>query len=380
MDIYQQKSRWKIYLAIAGVVIIAISMFYTNYLVDKLRIEEHKKIELWKSAFEEIQTSPYDSDVTFYQEVLMSNTTIPMILVDEKGDIYEGHNLRDTSLAFLTKKLNKLKNSGLDPIKGSGYWSEIYYADSSILNLLRYLPILQFFLISAFILAGYLSFSSARRGEQNRVWAGMAKETAHQLGTPISAIIGWIEALKDEHEQDDNTLEILGELENDVSRLELITDRFSKIGSEPVLTKTDIAPHILSIRDYMARRSPRKVIFDFPEATEVIHANINAPLFNWVLENLLRNSIDSMGSVGQIKLTIDRTKDWVEINLSDTGKGISPSKLKQVFQPGYTTKKRGWGLGLSLAKRIIEQYHKGKIFVKESKIDKGTTFTIQLPK
>jgi signal transduction histidine kinase len=239
--------------------------------------------------------------------------------------------------------------------------------------------LVQFILIATFILFGYLGLSSARRSEQNQVWVGMAKETAHQLGTPISAIIGWIDHLKMKHERDAETQDILLELEKDVDRLELITERFSKIGSAPALQAVNIAVELDKCRSYMQKRSSRQIDFPTPNS-DVANVMINPPLFDWVIENLLRNALDAMEGKGKITATIAEDKRFVFIELSDTGKGIPAGKHKIVFEPGYTTKKRGWGLGLSLAKRIIEDYHKGKIYISRSAPNEGTTFTIRLSK
>jgi signal transduction histidine kinase len=226
---------------------------------------------------------------------------------------------------------------------------------------------------------GYFLFNSSRKAEQNRVWAGMAKETAHQLGTPISAIIGWIEYLRDRFSDNEEQMEVLRELNKDVERLELVADRFSKIGSEPVLQEADIYEELLEVRDYLQRRASRKVKFEFQAPDSPIYAKINKHLFAWVIENLIRNSLDAMDGRGTIRCRMYRQHNDVCIDLSDTGHGIPANKFKSVFKPGYSTKKRGWGLGLSLAKRIIEEYHKGKIFVKSSRPQEETIFSITLP-
>ena len=281
---------------------------------------------------------------------------------------------------FLEKRLEKLKASGYPPVSG-GEGNLVYYEDSSTLRMLTYFPYIQLGLIAAFIAFGYFSFSSARKSEQNQVWVGMAKETAHQLGTPITAIVAWIEHLRMIHEGNEETAEVLDELNKDVSRLNLIADRFSKIGAVPELKKSNIFEELENMKNYMQRRAPRKVNFDFPSADSTpLFAQINAPLFNWVTENLMRNALDAMDGKGEISAKVTEDKDYIHIDISDTGKGIPPNKLKTVFQPGYSTKTRGWGLGLSLAKRIIESYHSGRIFVKKSQLNKGTTFTIKLPK
>ncbi|MEY3422340.1 MAG: hypothetical protein RIR48_2647, partial [Bacteroidota bacterium] len=234
-------------------------------------------------------------------------------------------------------------------------------------------------LVSLYIALGYFLFSSSRRAEQNRVWAGMAKETAHQLGTPISAIIGWIEYLRDNYKDDPGKLEVVNELNKDVERLELVADRFSKIGSEPVLQEANIYDELVEVKEYLQRRAPRKIVFEFFRPEIAIFAMINKHLFAWVIENLVRNSLDAMDGKGRIWCQIYKQNNYVYIELSDTGHGIPSGKFKSIFNPGYSTKKRGWGLGLSLAKRIVEEYHKGKIFVKSSKPNEETTFCIVLP-
>ncbi len=385
MDIYKRKSRWKIYLALLGLVIMIISIFYTKYLADNLTLEEQAKARIWVNAqtlFNEMDNEDLDNcDFTLYQEVLQSNKTIPVIWMSETGTVNGGINFgeeKDTNIVFLTNEVEKLKASNVEPIETYGGF--LYYKESRILSLLQYLPLVQFILIAAFITFGYLGFSSSRRAEQNRVWAGMAKETAHQLGTPISAILGWIEHLKAIRPGDEEISDVVDELNNDVDRLNLVADRFSKIGSEPKLDKVNIFEELEECRAYMQRRAPRKVEFDFPKTdTAPIYVNINSHLFDWVIENLLRNALDSMGGKGKISAKVSIEKNKVIIDISDTGKGIPSSKYKTVFQPGFTTKKRGWGLGLSLAKRIIENYHSGKIFVRKSVINEGTTFTVKLP-
>jgi len=386
MDIYKKKSTWKIYLAILGVLIVAVSLIYTNHLAGKLSEEEKKTVELWLMAIEEI--NDFDNEDIDYcgleipSFIIRSNTTIPVIIVNERGGIDAVANFdRDLegNESFFKKEVAKLKSTDFEPIQG--FAVSIYYKESNILRQLRFFPIIQLLLIGSFVLFGYLALNSARRAEQNRVWAGMAKETAHQLGTPISAILAWVEHLKMIRENDDEVLSVAEELEKDVSRLDLVADRFSKIGSAPKLESFNIYEELDECRAYMQKRAPRKVTFDFPPPnTGNYQVNINKHLFDWVIENLLRNALDSMDGKGHISAKIYTDDKFVNIDLSDTGKGIPASKFKTIFKPGYTTKSRGWGLGLSLAKRIIEEYHSGKIFVKNSEEGEGTTFTIRLPK
>ncbi|MDZ4683224.1 MAG: HAMP domain-containing sensor histidine kinase [Saprospiraceae bacterium] len=383
MDIYSRKSRWKIYLAAAGALIVAISVLYTNYLAGKLAKEEENKVRLWAQAQDELDPKSDEELERFancsyilHLNILESNTTIPVMLVDERGRVIDAVNFSDTSQVYLKKELAKMVKLGVEPIQGFAY--SIYYKESTILRQLRFFPLIQLLLIAAFIFLGYLAFNAARRAEQNRVWAGMAKETAHQLGTPISAIIAWIEHLRTI--QDDETQDILNELQSDVDRLELIADRFSKIGSAPKLEHTDVYTEIEKCFTYMQRRASRKVSFEFEPPEEKLLLYINPPLFDWVVENLLRNALDATEGKGKISAEVYEDQDFAYVDISDTGKGIPNNKFKTVFQPGYTTKKRGWGLGLSLTKRIIEEYHGGKIHVKKSVEGEGTTFTIKLPK
>lgn len=390
MDLYDKKSRWKIYLAIAGVIILLVSLFYTRFLVKQLTKEARYKVEVNLKAFNEYLKDDtkdpcYDcKDITFLLEIINKNTTIPVILAENgkpQGLDY-ARNVDVETTEELTTLLERMISNGAEPIIDPNSGVEIYYKEPAILDQLRLFPIIQLLLIAAFIFFGYVSFSSARRAEQNRVWVGMAKETAHQLGTPISGIVAWIEHLRILKGEDEEVSDVLSELGKDVGRLDLIADRFSKIGSEPKLETVNIYDELESSRSYMQRRAPRKVEFHFPDpvASSILHVKLNSHLFNWVIENLLRNALDAMGPEGSISAEVYEDDHYVNIDLTDTGKGIPHNKFKTVFQPGFSTKKRGWGLGLSLAKRIIEEYHNGKIFVKRSEENVGTTFTIRLPK
>lgn len=383
MDLYSRKSRWKLYLAAAGGLITLLSLLYSNYLSNRLAQEERNKVFLWARAIEE-NLKPLSEeceqcrDLTLALDIIQSNQTIPAILVGENGDIISGVNFGTDDPAILKRDLQQMIKQDVVPLEGFGNY--LYYKESRILRQLRFFPLVQLGLIGAFVFFGYLGFSSARRAEQNRVWVGMAKETAHQLGTPISGMLAWIDHLELLRNNDEEVNEILHELRNDVSRLELIADRFSKIGSAPKLEPTNIYAELEKCRAYMQRRSPRKVSFHFPDPQQDPKlVGINGPLFDWVIENLLRNALDAMDGQGDISAVVYEEGHHLCIDVSDTGKGITASKHKTVFQPGFTTKKRGWGLGLSLAKRIIEDYHNGKIFVKRSEEGKGTTFTIKLP-
>lgn len=386
MDIFAHKSRWKLSLLLMGIAIVGLSVGYTRFLADRLSVVEQNNARFWVMAQQDIndiddETSLY-CDLTLQQEILTSNTTIPVLIVNEQGGIDDAINWgdgQDTNFAYLRGQLDRMVKNGVEPIQSFGV--QLYFGESRVLQQLRFFPMVQIMLIFVFVTLGYLGFNSARRAEQNRVWVGMAKETAHQLGTPVSAIVGWIEHLRAAKEGDEEVGDILDELQNDVGRLELIADRFSKIGSMPELRSVNVYTELHACREYMQKRAPRKVIFDFPALDEgSLQVFINAPLFDWVIENLLRNALDAMEGKGTITAKVYEQNRYVCIDIADTGKGIPSGKYKTVFQPGYTTKKRGWGLGLSLAKRIIEEYHKGKIFVKSSEEQRGTTFTIALPK
>ncbi|HEY3386269.1 MAG TPA: HAMP domain-containing sensor histidine kinase, partial [Saprospiraceae bacterium] len=382
MEPNSQRSHWKIYLAIAGAVILLISLIYTTYLAQRLREGERNKALLLFDAYKTLLEADIEADVTLQLSIFESNKDIPIIVATESGGVLFGKNFGvelDTNMVFLAERLAQLKNKGPEPISISDDTAReyIYYQNSKLHELLTYFPFIQLLLLAAFVAIGYISINNARRAEQNRVWVGMAKETAHQLGTPISAIIGWIEHLRESYPEDsveikalkEMQLEVLNEMQNDVDRLDLIADRFSKIGSAPALTPVDIYAQMRGITDYIRRRASRKIVFQEPKAdTPPLMVAINPPLFNWVIENIMRNALDALEEgTGTIAWVVHSYTDHIEIDISDTGKGIAASKVKVVFEPGFTTKTRGWGLGLSLARRIIENYHKGKIFVKHSK-------------
>ncbi len=383
MEIYKNKSWWKIVLIVVGMLILTVTLVYSNYLANQLKKSEEKNINLYTEALEDfLGNTDLKADMSLVDTIL-NTFSIPIILENETGELI-GNNFgekNNTNNLFLREKKGEFLNSEKTPIKGNGYSNYIYYFDSPLQNYIRFFPLVQSLMVGMFIILGYYLFNTSRRSEQNRVWAGMAKETAHQLGTPISAILAWIEHLKLSEGVTHEQTQIIGELTKDVSRLELIADRFSKIGSDPKLEHTDLIEELEICKQYMQKRAPRRVKFEFDQPSDKKYVvNINKHLFDWVIENLIRNALDSMDGKGEIGTKIYEEESYVCIDLSDTGKGIAPSKFKAVFQPGFTTKKRGWGLGLSLAKRIIEDYHQGKIFVKNSKLNEGTCFTIKLPK
>ncbi len=395
MDIYTRKSYWKWYLVAGGTLIVILSLAYTRYIGNQLAEREKQQVEQYLEAQRTLATSggdPYQSfycDISFQLKVVQSNTTVPILLLNERGGIDGYTNIgEDENDSISTEALQRVYKNMLaehaDTIHvpvGSDT-QIVMYGKSQLLRLLEWYPYVQLFLIGVFIGFGYAGFSASRRVEQNKVWLGMAKETAHQLGTPITAILGWIETLKAVNEDRPDNQEMLYELRNDVTRLELVADRFSKIGATPELNPVNLYEQLETCRVYMQRRSPRKVKFNFPDPNEQVPLLVflNPPLFDWVIENLLRNAIDAMETgEGEITAHIYQESKWACIDVSDTGKGIPSSKQNTVFKPGYSTKTRGWGLGLSLARRIMVEYHQGRIFVKNSAIGKGTTFTVKLP-
>ena len=381
MRLYEQKIWWKRILFIIAIGIGMYSLWYTQKLVQKLAKEEEKKVLLWANATKQLVKA--EGDFTFLLDIIKDNETIPVILVDDKGEIIAHRNLDSTrsndTVYLRTQLTNMIENKEPIPIlydEVNKRYNYLYYRNSIILTQLKQYPYYQLSIIGIFILVAYLAFSSSRRAEQNQVWVGMSKETAHQLGTPISSLMGWINLIRETEKTDQE--EYLLELEKDVKRLELITERFSKIGSAPKL-ETEIVDEILQDSiNYLQLRTSQRVQFLLVKNEDELTAQMNVPLFEWVVENICKNAIDAMTGEGSITMRTQAQGDSVLIDITDTGKGISPSKLKTVFKPGYTTKKRGWGLGLSLAKRIIEDYHRGKIFVKSSEINKGTTFRIVL--
>ena len=383
MNIYARKQRWKIFLLITAVLISVSSLLYTNNLVNKLRTQEQKKVELWAEGTRQLSDISVESgDISFALEVIRNNTTVPVILTDEDNRIISTRNLdsiQSKSDGYLQKQL-QIMESQRPPIEisfANNQKNYIYYKDSYLLTQLKYYPIFQLAVIGLFLLVSYLAFSSSRKAEQNQVWVGMAKETAHQLGTPLSSLVAWIEYLKMKGQQDQH----LAEIEKDVDRLQTITERFSKIGSAPALHKENILNVVQESINYIKKRSSSKVNFKLSSMEDLdVYAPINIPLFEWVLENIFKNAIDAISGDGDISIFVTDQQQFVYLDISDTGKGISKSKHKTVFKPGYTSKNRGWGLGLSLSKRIIEEYHAGQIFVKSSDINKGTTFRIVLKK
>ncbi len=381
MNIYSKKQRWKQLLIVIALLIGVGSLLYTNQLVNRLAVQERNKVEMWAKGTKFLaNSSDTNTDLSFVFEVVRSNSTIPLILTDGERNIislrnFDGELSKDS--IYCEKQLKRIRGRN-EPIKIELYGGTrnlIFYDNSDLYYQLKYYPYVSLGIISVFILVAYFAFSISRRAEQDQVWVGLAKETAHQLGTPLSSLIAWMEYLRTKN-VDERTID---DMKKDVTRLETITERFSKIGSVPELTPQPILQVMEDSLDYMRSRSSKKVEFSLgSECRPETEVPINVALFAWVIENLCRNAIDAMDGNGSIKVLISKAGSRVHIDVSDTGKGIPRSKFETVFQPGYTSKKRGWGLGLSLTKRIIEQYHNGKVIVRRSEMGKGTTFRITL--
>jgi two-component system, sporulation sensor kinase E len=381
MKLYEQKKWWKRALALIAICIGTFSIWYTSKLVKQLASEEEKKIKLWANATRLMAKS--DGNIDFMLDIVKDNETIPIILTDKNNHIIDSRNYDSTFIKdtlFLNEELIEMRNQH-EPIKitydeENGLYNLLYYKNSTVLTQLKAYPLIQLGLIGFFAIMSYLALSSSRRAEQNQVWVGMSKETAHQLGTPISSLNEWINLLRETPKEEQAYL--LDELQNDTKRLELITERFSKIGSEPILKEENMDLVIENSMQYLRTRVSSLVNIQINVNQPGNWAKINIPLFDWVLENLCKNAIDAMEGKGSLNINISKDAKFVYIDIRDTGKGIPKSKFATVFKPGFTTKKRGWGLGLSLVKRIIEGYHKGKIFVRTSEMGKGTTFRIML--
>jgi signal transduction histidine kinase len=380
-----QRLNWRILLAFLAIGIVSGTIIYSKYLARKIAKEEREKVEEWVEAGKFLISSPSDADTKMVSMILTQNKSIPIIATNEKDSITGFINLDSNKVSknhlFLFNKLKEFKSqnkpivwtNSTDPAQRNLY----YYGESALLKEVRYYPIVQLLIVGLFIIVTLLALRGSYRSAQNQVWVGMAKETAHQLGTPISSLQGWIEMLK----EDDRNEALAHELQKDIDRLKLVSDRFGKIGSAPQLVKSNLITQIEHVVEYIRKRAAGKVSFSIDShGLASIPANISETLFDWVIENLLKNALDAMEGKGEITIDIKENSEEIFIDIKDTGKGISPAHTHQVFKPGFTTKKRGWGLGLSLSKRIIEQYHKGELFVKQSELGKGTTFRIVLKK
>jgi signal transduction histidine kinase len=368
---------------VLAVIISFSSLLVTNMLVRNLAQEERNKMELWAEATREIvDMDPDMTDFSFILKVIQNNETVPVIVVDENGEILNHRNLnpsRVNNSGYLQRRLAAMekKNEPIEIVFFDNQSQHIFYDDSRILVWLVYYPYIQLLVIIIYLLIAYYAFNSSRKAEQNQVWVGMSRETAHQLGTPTSSLLAWLELLT-EKKHDPVLLE---ELEKDINRLEKITDRFSKIGSRPVLKETNIIDVIENALEYLRARSPKKIIFETHyNILDNITIPINVPLFDWVIENICKNALDAMEGRGKISISLFENGQTVNLDISDTGKGIPRGRFKTIFKPGFSTKRTGWGLGLSLSKRIVEEYHGGKIFVHHSVVNSGTTIRIILKK
>lgn len=377
--------RIKLILVLAAIVIAVGSLFVSKQLTDTLKQEEHNRMEVWAEAMKSLNKADENTDLSLVLKVINENDYIPVVLMDQAGNVTD---FRNVSLHAdnRTDSLREAQQIGLR-CKGEGHviritldkanYINVCYDESLILKRLTLFPIIQLGVVLVFVLLAVFALLASKRAEQNRVWAGLSKETAHQLGTPISSLMAWVEVLREEYPQDD----LIPELDKDVQRLQLISDRFSKIGSPPELKPTNLSAVLSHVVDYIDRRTSHSVVISSLLPDHDVMVNINAALFEWVIENLCKNAVDAMnGGPGKITIVVTDSAQKVAIEVTDTGKGISKKNMKTVFKPGFTTKKRGWGLGLSLAKRIVEQYHKGRIFVKSSVVGQGTTFRIELQK
>lgn len=378
MKIFGHKTFWKLFLLLIAVLIGLGSLIYTESLVSKLKVEERRNVQLWAEATRLISLPDTSQNVEFLSTIIENNNTVPVILTDESDSIISARNFdahKSSDYRYIKEQLEKIKERNKPIVNNleKGHYNLIYYKDSIILTMLIYYPYIQLGIIIFFILVSYLAFRSSRKAEQNQVWVGMSKETAHQLGTPTSSLAGWIEILEQKHPG----ISITKELALDVQRLEKITERFSRIGSKPVIKSDNIIGIISRTVDYLKLRTSSKVkiITDYNPDEKVV-VPVNAALFEWVIENVFKNAVDSMEGSGEITVRITETEKHALIDISDTGKGIPKSAFKKIFNPGFTTKQRGWGLGLSLAKRIIEEYHNGKIFVRHSEVGKGSCIRI----
>lgn len=387
MDWTDKIRRVKIVFVLTAILVAISSLFVSKTLTDNLKREEHGRMEVWAEAMKSLSKADGNTDLSLVLKVLNENDYIPVILLDRRGNVtdYRNVSLRGANRADSLRDARQLALNWIaeghvirvtiDNVDNS--YINVCYDESLILKRLTIFPFVQLAVVVIFVVLAVFALLASKRAEQNRVWAGLSKETAHQLGTPISSLMAWVEVLKEEYPDDT----LIPELDKDVSRLRLISDRFSKIGSKPELAMVSLQEVLAHVVDYIDRRTSHNVVIRCQLPDHDVMVNINVALFEWVIENLCKNAVDAMnGGPGTISIAVMETGQKVAIDVADTGKGISKKNLKTVFKPGFTTKKRGWGLGLSLAKRIIEEYHKGRIFVKSSEVGVGTTFRIELGK
>lgn len=371
----------KLAFGIVAILIVGASLLFSNKLVDNVANEERQKMEGWAEATRLFVSVDNNSEYfDFLWQIIEQNENIPVIIVDDNDDFISARNFnaipQDTA-AFYEKKIQELKykNEPIEITIHNGEHQYLYYDDSILLKQLAYYPYIQLVIISVFLIVVFMSFAGSKRAEQNKVWVGLSKETAHQLGTPISSLLAWVEILKAKHADDS----IINEMGKDINRLRTIAERFSKIGSKPEFIAVDFVAVVENSIAYMKSRSSDKVVFEMEKPSQVLVANINVQLLEWVIENLCKNAIDAMDGKGNISVKINADNHNIVMDFSDTGKGIDKKDYKNIFRPGFTTKKRGWGLGLSLARRIVRDYHHGRIFIKTSEKNVGTTFRVVLP-
>ena len=372
-------TRW--FIIIASFFIVILILWNTYNFFQIFKTEERAKMEFWASALTTVANANENSDLDLPFEIISKNTTIPIFIADSNDRIIDFNNIDEEitndSIA-LKKYFNSIKNDN-QPIKmerSNNKYQLVYYGDSPLLNKLKYYPVALLLIIILFGAVVYNFYKATKMATQNKLWAGMAKETAHQIGTPLSSLIGWLEILKLENVEES----MVAEIEKDINRLQTITDRFSKIGSEPALEKRNIIEDTRTTVEYLQSRVSKQVVFTFSAPEHPIFVAINPALHSWTIENLVKNAIDAMKGKGSLAIVISELENVVKINISDSGKGIPKNQFSKVFEPGFTTKKRGWGLGLSLTKRIVQEYHKGKVWVVHSEIGKGTTMQMSFKK
>jgi signal transduction histidine kinase len=390
-NIYELRRYGKAAFLVAAAAVVAMFLYFSSSLISDLQAQERQRMEIWAGATRELVASAMEerpgTDVDFLLGIIQQNTNIPVLLTDSEGNILDQRNFRlpapDNSsdprnTEYLGRKLGELKSSPrrIEIDIAPGVVQYLYYEDSTLLRRMSVFPYIQLLVMLAFIAVVYFAVLSTKKAEQNKVWVGLSKETAHQLGTPISSLMAWMELLPD-YGVDADTL---AEMSKDVNRLSTIASRFSKIGSEPRMELVELRTVVAEAVDYMGTRiSPRISLTFNPGTADDPQVMACTPLLEWVIENLIKNAVDAMEGSGKIDVSLDATHTMAAIEVADTGKGISRKNFKTVFNPGYTTKSRGWGLGLTLAKRIVEQYHRGRIFVARSTVGQGTTFRIELP-
>ena len=377
----------KIFLVVAAILIAVASLLVSRYLTRDLAEQERSKMQVWAEAMKSLSAADENTDLSLVLKVLDENHTIPVVVLDSDGAVTEYRNIEikarngKDSTNYVTSLGQQLKASGqvirISLSKNHNDYIDVCYDDSLMLKRIAIYPYVQLGVVMLFVIVAIFALLTSKRAEQNKVWVGLSKETTHQLGTPISSLMAWTTILKETYPED----ELLPELDKDVKRLQLIADRFSKIGSVPEPVPTSLNDVLNHVVDYMDRRTSKKIEMKTVLPSDDIIINLNASLFEWVIENLCKNAVDAMGGkLGSITLRLEETDKRAIVEVSDTGKGIKKKDIRNVFRPGFTTKDRGWGLGLSLAKRIVEEYHHGKIYVKSSEVGKGTTFRIELRK